>query len=107
MVHDVPRHRPDPAVYDFLQHDFDALERALRRRRRRRASGRSRRFRSATSSGSRSSRRARPTLTASTSSRCARTQQPTRYTEDDLHVRQFLRDDVATADVASAQFRAA
>ena len=30
--------RPDPALYDFLQHDFDALDAALRRRRRRRAS---------------------------------------------------------------------
>ena len=62
------------------------------------ASGRSRRSRSATSSGSRSSRRASRMRRGVKVEPLRAPQQPTRYTEDDLHVREFMAEHVAPAD---------
>ena len=79
--------RPDPALLGFLEHDFNALDRALRRRRRRPRSGTSRRFRSATWNGSRC-RRLEPLVRIE---RLKPATQPEIYTEDDLHIRAVHR----------------
>ena len=72
--------RPDPSLVGFLEHDFDAAERSLRRRGRRPRSGIFRRSRSATWSAARCRRRSR----SSASNRSRRPTQPELYTEDDL-----------------------
>ena len=80
---------PDPAVYGFLQHDFDTLVARFGG-----VAGTT--FRTFPSFPQRyieplgSSRRRKPAWVASASKALRMSRQPTCYTEDDLHTRQFL-----------------
>ena len=96
---------PDPAVYDFLRHDFTALEGRFGG-----VVGAS--FRTFPSFPQRYIERlgvqlpAEPELAGVKIETLRPPQQPTRYTEDDLHVRQFSRT-VSQRLVRKGKFRAA
>jgi hypothetical protein len=97
--------RPDPAVYEFLRHDFDTLE-----ARHGGVIGTS--FRTFPSFPQRYIERLATQWPTESDSEEVRIeplrapQQPTHYTEDDLHVRQFLKS-VSRRLVRKGRFRAA
>jgi hypothetical protein len=97
--------RPDPAVYDFLQHDFDVLDA-------RDGGIVGATFRQFPSFPQRYVERIddQPACEADHADieiePLRPSQQPTRYTQDDLHTRQFLRDSSRRL-VRKGQFRAA
>ena len=91
MVHEYLESKPSPDGLRFSAVDFASLNAATAESSAP-ASGRFRRFRSATSSASRTSRRATPTPPACRVEPLRAPQQPTRYTQDDLHVREFTKD---------------
>jgi hypothetical protein len=105
MVHAYLESRPDPAIYDFLRHDFDALERGHGG-----VVGTS--FRTFPSYPQRflEPLAKQPACDIDFPGieiepvRVAR--QPTRYTEDDLHMREFSRE-TSRRLVRKGQFRAA
>jgi hypothetical protein len=105
MVHEYLNTRPDPAIYDFLRHDFNTLE-----ARHGGVVGTS--FRTFPSYPQRFIERlaVQPEcdadLTTVEVEPVRPCQQPTRYTEDDLHVRQFLRE-TSRRLVRKGAFRAA
>ena len=87
--------RPDPSAYDFLRHDFRDARIALRRRRRHELP-----HVSVVSAALHRAARAaavvrRRIWRTSKSNRFVAARQPARYTEDDLHIRQFSRTIVA------------
>jgi len=97
--------RPDPAMYEFLRHDFDTLE-----ARHGGVIGAS--FRTFPSFPQRYIERLAHQLPAETDAEDVRIeplrepQQPTHYTEDDLHIRQFMKN-VSRRLVRKGKFRAA
>ena len=105
MVHQYLDTQPDPAVYDFLRHDFDTLEGKHGG-----VVGTS--FRTFPSYPQRFIERLEkqpacdPELRDVEVEAVRAWQQPTRFTEDDLHVRHFLRD-TSRRLVRKGQFRAA
>jgi hypothetical protein len=105
MVHTYLKSRPDPAVYDFLQADFGVLERRF-------GGVVGTAFRTFPSFPQRYIERLaeQPPCEADTEGvaveRLRVPRQPTCYTEDDLHVRQFLTD-TSRRLVRKGAFRAA
>jgi hypothetical protein len=105
MVHEYLDSHPDPAAYDFLRHDFDTLEAKHGG-----IVGTS--FRTFPSYPQRFIERldtqpsCDPELGNVEVEPVRAWQQPTRFTEDDLHVRHFLRD-ASRRLVRKGQFRAA
>ena len=105
MVSEYLKSRPDPAVYDFLRHDFQSLE-----ARHGGVVGTS--FRTFPSYPQRFIERlaVQPAYELDAKDieieRLRPLLQPTRYTQDDLHVRQFLRD-TSRRLVRKGQYRAA
>lgn len=105
MVRTYLASRPDPAVYEFLRHDFDALE-----RRHGGVVGTS--FRTFPSFPQRYIERIATQLPTESDSAGVRIEplreprQPTFYAQDDLHVRQFSRD-VSRRLICKGRFRAA
>jgi hypothetical protein len=105
MVSEYLDTRPDPGAYDFLRHDFDTLE-----ARHGGVVGMS--FRTFPSYPQRFIERVavQPPLEADLATVDVEplrpVQQPTRYTQDDLHVRHFLKD-TSRRLVRKGQFRAA
>jgi hypothetical protein len=91
MVHTYLNSRPKPAVYDFLQADFDTLETRF-------GGIVATTFRTFPSFPQRYIERLKdqPRCEADTAGINVEPlrvpQQPTRYTQDDLHIRQFLKD---------------
>jgi hypothetical protein len=105
MVDTYVASKPDPAVYDFLQHDFAALDARFGG-----IEGTS--FRTYPSYPQRYIERTPEQLpceadaTAIQIEPLRKMQQPTRYTQDDLHIRQFLKD-TSRRLVRKGQFKAA
>ena len=97
---------PDPAVYEFLRHDFAGLEAQFTAASSAPRSARSPRTRSASSSPSRCSRRSRSISRRRGRAGSPARGMPQRYTEDDLHVRHFTRD-TSRRLVRKGAFRAA
>ena len=105
MVNEYLATRPDPAVYDFLRRDFDSLHTRF-------GGVVGAVFRTFPSFPQRYIERLRiqPPCEADAEGVLVEPvhvgQQPTRYTEDDLHTRQFLKD-ASRRMVRKGQFRAA
>jgi hypothetical protein len=105
MVREYLASKPDPAVYDFLCHDFATLEACH-------SGVVATSFRIFPSYPQRFIERLAqqppcdPDLAGVEVEPVRAWQQPTRFTEDDLHVRQFLRD-ASRRVVRKGQFRAA
>jgi hypothetical protein len=105
MVHEYLDTRPDPLAYDFLRHDFDTLEA-------RHAGVVATSFRTFPSYPQRfiEPLALQPPCEADMAGvevePVRPAQQPTRYTEDDLHVRHFLKD-TSRRLVRKGAFRAA
>jgi hypothetical protein len=105
MVHDYLATRPSPEVYDFLRHDFASLNAGHGG-----VVGTS--FRTFPSFPQRYIERLAEQLPCDTDAAGVKVeplrapQQPTRYTQDDLHVREF-RKDTSRRLIRKGQFRAA
>jgi hypothetical protein len=105
MVHTYLDSKPDPAMYDFLQHDFATLA-----ARSDGVVGTS--FRTFPSYPQRFMERLPEQLPSEADALAIEVQplrtpqQPTRYTQDDLHIRQFLKD-TSRRLVRKGQFKAA
>ena len=103
----VPRHASRSVGVRFSSGTTSpTLESRFHGRGRHHRSGRSRRTRSASSSACRTSRCARSTWTASRSSRSRSVQLQKVFTEDDLHVRHFMRAQSKRV-IRKGQYRAA
>jgi hypothetical protein len=105
MVHTYLNSRPDPAVYEFLQHDFVTLDQRFGG-----IVGTS--FRTFPSFPQRYIERLAEQMPCEADGDNVKVEplrvpsQPTRYTEDDLHVRHFIKD-TSRGLVRKGQFRAA